>query len=83
MQVSVVDLRRKMPEVLRALDRRETVTLLYRGKKKALLIPVGEEKKKPRPVWEHPAFGMWKDRKDMKDVEQYVRRLRKARKNVV
>jgi hypothetical protein len=27
----------------------------------------------------HPAFGMWKDRKDMKDVAAYVRRLRRGR----
>ena len=71
MEVSVVDLRRKMPEVLRALERRETVTLLYRGKKKALIVPAGAEKKKPRPVWEHPAFGMWKDRKDIADSTTY------------
>lgn len=82
MQVSVVDLRRKMPEILRALDRRETVTLLYRGKKKALLVPV-EEKKNRQPVWKQPAFGMWKDRKDMKDVDQYIRLLRRTRTNVV
>jgi uncharacterized protein (DUF433 family) len=30
-------------------------------------------------VTEQLAFGMWKDRKDMKDVAAYVRRLRKGR----
>jgi len=83
MQVSIVDLRRRMPEVLRALSHNEVVTILYRGKPRGKIYPVNEPKIKRRPVWEQPAFGMWKDRKDMKDVEQFVRRLRKARTNVV
>jgi len=27
----------------------------------------------------HPAYGMWKDRKDLRDVSGYVRKLREAR----
>jgi len=27
----------------------------------------------------HPAFGMWKDRADLKDVPAYVRQLRRGR----
>jgi antitoxin (DNA-binding transcriptional repressor) of toxin-antitoxin stability system len=79
MKVSVVDLRRKMPEVLRALEHQETVTILYRGKKKGLLYPVGRAPGKVLPMTEHPAFGMWKDRKDLSNVKQYVRKLRKGR----
>ncbi len=32
MKASIVDLRYKMKEILRALERRETVTILYHGK---------------------------------------------------
>jgi len=53
--------------------------LLYRGKKKGVIYPVGKAPGKVRPMTEHPAFGMWKDREDMKDVEQWVRKLRKGR----
>jgi hypothetical protein len=34
--------------------------------------------KKRSPV-SHPAFGMWKDRADLKDVTAYVRQLRRGR----
>jgi hypothetical protein len=39
MKASILDLRRKMREILRALDRSEPVTILYRGKKGAYFSP--------------------------------------------
>jgi len=39
MRASVVDLRYKMNEVLKALDRREKVTLIYQGKVKGTIDP--------------------------------------------
>ncbi len=30
-------------------------------------------------VADHPAFGMWKDREDMEDVDKAVREMRKDR----
>ena len=84
MEASIVDLRRKMSQVLKALDRNETVTILYRGKKKAVMYPVGREPGKPEmdPA-DHPAFGMWRDREDMKDVDAYMRKIRKGRQRVL
>jgi antitoxin (DNA-binding transcriptional repressor) of toxin-antitoxin stability system len=43
MNATVVDLRTKMKQVLRALDRREKVTLLCRGKIRGTIIPVENE----------------------------------------
>ncbi|MBI2192911.1 MAG: hypothetical protein HYU36_13105 [Planctomycetes bacterium] len=40
MKASFLDLRRRMREVLRALERNESVTILYHGKEKAVLHPV-------------------------------------------
>ena len=56
MKASVVDLRYKMNEVLKALDRREKVTLLYHGKVKGTIVPAGSDQK--RSVAEHPFFNM-------------------------
>ena len=56
MKASVVDLRYKMNDVLKALDRNETVTVLYRGKVKGILIP--SRQKKNMKISEHPFFGM-------------------------
>ncbi len=78
MIASILDLRRRMGDVLRALDRNEEVTIMYRGKKKAVLIPAAE-KEKTTPVSEHSAFGMWAERDDLKNVPEYVRSLRKGR----
>ncbi len=59
MKASVVDLRYKMNDVLKALDRNEKVTLLYRGKVKGVLMPAA-----PRQgikITDHPFFGMKSD----------------------
>ena len=79
MKATVLDLRRRMGDVLRALDRNEPVTLLYRGKKKGVLYPVREQKARSGSVREHPAFGLWKNREDLRDVGKVVRKLRKGR----
>ncbi|HXM41217.1 MAG TPA: hypothetical protein VN924_08190 [Bryobacteraceae bacterium] len=78
MKTRVVDLRYRMKDVLAAIDRGETATVLYRGKEKARLTPVDGERKKGS-LASHPAFGMWKDRADLKDVRAYVRQSRRGR----
>ena len=79
MEASVLDLRRRMREVLAALDRNEPVTILYRGRKKGILYPARAAGGKRRSIADHPACGMWKDRTDLQDVEAVVRRARKGR----
>jgi hypothetical protein len=78
MKASMLDLRRRMKDVLRALERNESVTLLYRGRTKGIIMPA-PHKKGVVKVSEHPAFGMWKDRKDLRDVDAFVRSVRKGR----
>ena len=77
MKASILDLRRRMKDVLLALDRNESVTIFYRGKEKAILSP--SQQRRDKSVKDHEAFGMWRDRKDMADVDAYVRNLRKGR----
>ena len=81
MQATILDLRRRMPAVLRALDRHERVTILYRGRERAVLVPTSRSvnkqgKQTPRT---HAAFGMWADHVDTKDVAAHVRALRQGR----
>jgi antitoxin (DNA-binding transcriptional repressor) of toxin-antitoxin stability system len=78
MNATVLDLRKNMKGVLAALARDEAVTLTYRGRKKAVILPC-EAERPARKAAEHPAFGMWASRDDMADVESYVRTLRKGR----
>lgn len=56
MKATIVDLRYKMNDVLKALDRKETVTVLYRGKVKGIIVP--PETKIQKKITEHPFFGM-------------------------
>jgi len=79
MRASILDLRRRMPEVLRALESNEPVTILHRGKEKAWLYPASLRRPSSISATNHPAFGLWKDRKDLRQVERFVRKLRKGR----
>lgn len=83
MQASVLDLRRRMPEVLRALDRQERVSVLYRGKERAVLVPTGNPTTQTKKAKNHQAFGMWANRDDLSDVAQHVRTLRKGRSHAL
>src|SRR4051812_3058528 len=80
MNATIVDLRYRMKHVLRAIDRGETVTVLYRGREKAVLIPVGPAPGSDAPkTADQPLFGLWKDREDLSDPASYVRGLRVSR----
>lgn len=83
MKASVLDLRRRMKEVLKALDRNEAVTILYRGRRKGVLYPAGSSHGRKCSVQKHAAFGMWKNRRDLRHVEAAVRRMRKGRGHAV
>jgi antitoxin (DNA-binding transcriptional repressor) of toxin-antitoxin stability system len=78
MKASILDLRRRMADVLKALQRNEEVTLLRRGKVIAVIRP-----DKGRPAGGsakgHGAFGMWADRADLADVGAAMARIRKGR----
>jgi hypothetical protein len=80
MNATFVDFRRRSREIIRALERNETVTVLYRGRIAAVMHPVS---KPAASTAEHPAFGMWANRSDMADVPRYVRLLRKGRRDAV
>ena len=76
MEMTAKALRSQIAAAFACLDRGETVTITYRGKPRAKLVRVDE------PVRDEdrmPAFGMWRDREDMADVEALVRELRKGR----
>jgi len=77
MEASVLDLRKNMSRVMSALDRRERVILTHRGRRRAVIVPITEQKKVK--VADLPAFGMWADREDLSDPVAYVEGLRKPR----
>lgn len=77
MQATVLDLRRNTRRILAALARNERVTLTNRGRKQAEIVPCSGQSRPSAAT--HPAFGIWKDRDDLADVQEHVRQLRKGR----
>ena len=71
MQATIVDLRYKMNQVLKALERNETVSVLYRGKLKGVLSPATTTS--PVKVTEHSFFGCRKDAQSVQDVMEQLR----------
>lgn len=79
MKATFLDLRKRSKEIAKALDRNQTITLYYRGKIKGMIVPASKEPKKILSVMDHPFFGMWRDREDMKDVQKWIDEIRKPR----
>ena len=77
MKATIVDLRYKMNDVLKALDRNEKVTVLYRGKIKGVLVPAGEKTK--LEIKDHPFIGMLSQ--ETKSVEDTMKEIRRPRYN--
>lgn len=74
MKASILDLRYRMNNVLKALERNESVSILYHGKLKGIITPGTTLTN--RKVSEHPFFNM---RKSAKSVEQEMQKLRGER----
>ncbi|MCU7934273.1 MAG: type II toxin-antitoxin system Phd/YefM family antitoxin [Candidatus Thiodiazotropha sp. (ex Dulcina madagascariensis)] len=75
MKASIVDLRYKMTDILKALDRNESVTVLYHGKLKGIIKPARE--KSESRIKDHPFFGMYKEAEE--SVLEELENLRKPR----
>ena len=76
MEATSKDLRFHTKEILDAAMRGEEVVITFHGKpcvKIISFINTNQENK------ENDFCGMWKDRDDMDDVDEYVRQLRKRR----
>jgi hypothetical protein len=73
-KATLLDLRYRMNDVLKAIDRNENVTILYHGKRKGVIVAnSGSGTKK---VTEHPFFNMLKG---TMSVEREMMRLREGR----
>jgi len=75
MEASILDLRYKMKDVLRALDRNEIVTILYHGKPKGRILPCPRRSK--QKVQDHPFFASCSG--DTRSVDEMMDDLRGGR----
>ena len=77
MVVTAKQLRLKTSEILKRVQRVGSATITLRGKPVARLTAVNKEEGKPLAAFR--AFGMWADRKDIKDASAWVRKIRRPR----
>jgi hypothetical protein len=63
-KASVVDLRYRMNEILKAIDRNEEVTVLYHGKVKGVLKP--KISAGGKRISDHPFFNMYPSKKTIR-----------------
>jgi len=75
MKASIVDLRYKTRDILKALERNESVTVLYHGKIRGILKPAGGKSK--IKVCDHKFFNMYDE--SPRSVEEEMNDLRKPR----
>ncbi len=75
MKASIVDLRYKTKDILKALDRNESVTVLYHGKVKGVIKPARE--KIVSKIKDHPFFGMTRNSEET--VLEELANLKKPR----
>jgi antitoxin (DNA-binding transcriptional repressor) of toxin-antitoxin stability system len=76
MKANIVDLRYKMKSILDALDRNETVTIMYHGKEKGTIVP--SRSPFTMSISQHPFFGMTAD-DDSRSVEAAMEKIRGTR----
>jgi prevent-host-death family protein len=79
MEITTKQLRIQPGRVISQVNNGQEIIITYRGKACAKIIPISV-KQSLNEETDNELFGMWKDRKDMENVEQYVRSMRKGRK---
>ncbi len=78
MKATAKDLRFHVKELLDTVSRGEEVIITLRGKPHAKLIPLKKIDKNNESV-DNALFGIWKDNQSVKNVDSYIRNLRKGR----
>jgi len=80
MEISTKQLRIQPGRILSKVNKGQDIIITYRGKPSARIIPITTGETAYNDDTEDELFGVWKDRKDIENVEQYVRKIRKGRK---
>lgn len=81
MKISLSAVSRRQDDVLDALQRNEKIAVSHKGHVVAVLQPPAETGGKRERMLATPAFGMWADRADMSDPNEWRRSLGDKRRN--
>jgi prevent-host-death family protein len=79
MQVSVKELRTQPGRIIAMVGLGNDITITVHGKPAAKIVPLDHVSINEAAGDDSTAFGIWKDREDMKDPSAFVAGLRKGR----
>jgi prevent-host-death family protein len=79
MKITTKQLRIQPGRIISQVNNGQEITITYRGKALAKIVPLKMESSKQSTDFENELFGIWKNREDINDVDQYVRNIRKGR----
>ena len=79
MEITTKQLRIQPGRIVSQAANGQEITITYRGKPRAKIIPISIGKISVSEIPENELFGIWKKRKDTENVGQFVRNMRKGR----
>ena len=82
MKITTKQLRMAPGRIISQVNNGQEIIVTYRGKPSAKIVPIAERQNSNLEETGNELFGIWKNRKDIKDVEQYIRKIRKGRNRV-
>ncbi len=74
MDYSIKELRQKTKEIIDLVDQGKSITITYRGQRKARVVALDR-----RPTKIKIGFGMWSDNLELRDSSAVVRETRRGR----
>ena len=80
MEITTKQLRIQPGRIVSQAANGQEITITYRGKPRAKIVPVTSGEKPVSQTPENELFGIWKNRRDTENPEQFVRNMRKGRK---
>ena len=80
MEITTKQLRAQPGRILSQVNNGLDVTITYRGKPSAKIIPITKRESANIDDTCDELFGIWKGRKEIENVEKYIRNMRKGRK---
>jgi prevent-host-death family protein len=78
MEITTKQLRIQPGRIISQVNNGQEITITYRGKACAKIISTKDGSFLSKD-FDNELFGMWKDRKDMDNVDEYIRTIRKGR----
>ena len=82
MEITTKQLRMAPGRIISQVSNGQEIIITYRGKPSAKIVPIAGRQNNNFAETENELFGIWKNRNDIDDVDQYIRKIRKGRKRV-